>query len=206
MGGDKKKRTVRRRVRKARAPATVEAGGGGADQELLDHLNKLLGTKPELRRYGRRSAGVSVAIGKDYPEPGLTTFVTIGASRQPVSVYRGRDVGRELTMTLAKPDPEMIETLANAVLEDLRRRSTENRRPCIEYNGVSAPGYAPHLFFTDQLSLTPKLRGQIRFESTIIEFLAAIPIGDSELRIYDRDVLGLIKRLRHGRIEKYPRQ
>jgi hypothetical protein len=123
-----------------------------------------------------------------------------------VSIYRGRHVGFELTLTLAKEDPAVIQMLSTAALENLRLAKAGERRPFIEYNGIYAPGYPPHLMFTDQLTCTPALSGQKRFGDRYVQFLAAIALDDRELREYDRSVPALIEQIRSaGRIAEYPR-
>jgi hypothetical protein len=175
-------------------------------EELLHFLAKVSASTPQLvsrEPWGRR---IRIAKCAAYPSPGLITFVTLGASDLPVSLYRGRAVGFELTLTLAKEDPDIVDTLATAVLENLRLGATRERRPFIEYNGIYAPGYPPHLLFTSHITGTPALCGQKRVSDRYVCFLAAIPVDDRELREYDRSPPALIERIRNsGRIADYPR-
>jgi hypothetical protein len=174
---------------------------------VLDFLETTTGASPDLTSYGSGKRRVQVARFDDYPSAGLTTFVTVGASRVPVTTYRGLQVGFELTLTLATPDPDTADDLAKAVLENLRVADSDQRRPFIEYNGIFAPGYPPHLLFTEQLTCTPQLSGRKRCGDRWVSFLSAIPLGDDELREYDQSVPTLIARLgKDGQLEKYPRR
>jgi hypothetical protein len=176
-------------------------------QDLVNFLASVSGSTPQLlarESWGRR---VRVARCTDYPHPKLTTVITLGASEQSFSLYRGRPLGFELTMTLAKEDPDMVDSLATAVVENLRLQAGGERRPFIEYNGIYAPGYPPHLLFTEQITATPELSGQKRVGDRYVSFLAAIPLDDQELREYDRNVPGLIEKIgSSGRIAEYPRK
>lgn len=175
-------------------------------QPILDFLAATTGAAPDVTHYGSGKRRVHVARFDDYPSAGLTTYVTVGASRLPITMYRGLEVGFELTQTLAQPDPDTADYLAKAVLENLRIADSDQRRPFIEYNGIYAPGYPPHLFFTEQLTCTPKLSGRKRCGDRWVSFLSAIPLGDDELREYDRNVPTLIAKLKKGRPSKYPRR
>jgi hypothetical protein len=176
-------------------------------QPILDFLTKTTKVTPSINIYGPEKRQIRVATLNDYPATGVTTFVTIGASQLPVTMYRGLDVGFELTLTLVKPDPHAAEDLAKAVMENLRVAESGLRRPFIEYNGIHAPGYPPHLLFTEQVTCTPKLSGRKRCGDRWISFLAAIPLDDNELREYDRGVANLIAKLKEdGRLDTYPRR
>jgi hypothetical protein len=176
-------------------------------QPVLDFLTTTVKVPLNAASYGAGKRHVQVARLDDYPSTGLTTFVTVGASLLPFSMYRGLEVGFELTLTLAKPDPDTADDLAKATLENLRVADSGKRRPFIEYNGIYAPGYPPHLLFTEQVTCTPKLSGRKRCGDRWVSFLAAVPLGDDELREYDRSVPTLIARLKaDGRLHKYPRR
>ena len=176
-------------------------------QPVLDLLAKTTKVPLNVADYPSGKRHVHVAKLIDYPSTGLTTFVTAGASLLPVTMYRGLEVGFELTLTLAKPGPDTADDLAKAVLENLRVVDAGQRRPFIEYNGIYAPGYPPHLLFTEQVTCTPKLSGRKRCGDRWVSFLAAIPLGDGELREYDRSVPTLIATLsKGGRLGEYPRR
>ena len=176
-------------------------------QPVLEFLAKTTKILPPIAIYGSGKRQVQVARFDDYPSAGLTTFVTVGASVLPVSMYRGLEVGFEITLTLAQPDPDTANGLAQAVLENLRVADSGERRPFIEYNGIYAPGYPPHLLFTEDVTCMPKLSGRKRCGERWVSFLAAIALGDVELRAYDRSVPTLIASLKKdGRLDKYPRR
>jgi Suppressor of fused protein (SUFU) len=197
-------------------PTTSNKLGGGivakssnADfgQQLLHYLATVAGSPPQILDHKRWGGRVRVARCADYPRTGRTTFVTLGASQLRVSIYRGRPVGFEMTLTLAKEDPCVVETLGTAVVENLEIAAADERRPFIEYNGIYAPGYPPHLLFTTQITDTPALSDQKRVGDNYVTFLAAIPLDDREVREYDRSVTGLIEMIRRsGRVAEYPRK
>lgn len=166
---------------------------------LVALLEALTGASPPLARQGRAKSAIEIATCAGYPRAGLTTLVTIGNARAPFSMYRGVDVGFELTLSVPDAEvPDLLPSLAAAVRENLQRHARE-RRPFIESNGMYAPGYPPHFFFAASLSATPALAGRKRIGASYVHFLAAIPIDDAELRIYDRDVGALIRQLRKTR-------
>jgi hypothetical protein len=175
-------------------------------KELLRYLAKVTSSQPQILERESWGGRVRLAKCEDYPRSGLTTFMTLGASELCVSLYRGRTVGFELTMTLAKEDPGIVDTLATTVVENLRLATSKERRPFIEYNGIYAMGYPPHFLFTEQITITPSFSGRNRVGQNYISFLAAIPLDDREVREYDRSVPALIEKLRStGRIAEYPR-
>lgn len=159
--------------------------------DLPAFLCQVFGSTPRLARHG----AIEVAIGVDYPDAGMTTFVTIGCAKAPVTLWRGRDVGFELVLTTSVSVPELAKTLASAAREHLACRRSGRRRSPVEFNGVYAPGYPPHLFFGDELSQAPALSGRRRIGKGTTKFLAAIAITDAELREYDRSVPELIARI-----------
>ncbi len=141
---------------------------------------------------------MQVATFDGYPTASSLTHVTIGASRHPVSLYRRRPVGFELIATTPEGAPDSTASLANAVLDNLRLVRTRERRPFIEYNGVYAPGYPPHLLFTTEVTATPAFSGRLLVGDRYVYLLSALPITDAELRLYSRDVGALISALRDG--------
>lgn len=175
-------------------------------QPVVDVLIATTKRQPQVASFGPKMRQVQVATIAEYPKPELTTLVTIGASRHSPFMYRGLEEGFELTLTLSKPDTDIAAKLAGVVLENLRLVNSGERRPIIEYNGIYAPGYAPHWLFTEQLTNTPKLSGRKRCGDRWVSFLAAIPLSDAELREYDKSVPNLIATLkRDGRTIVYPR-
>ena len=176
-------------------------------REFLQFLLKITGIQPKQVKYGTSKNPVWIMTFAGYPKPGLTTLVSFGASRLAQSMYRGLDIGYELSLTLAKPDSSSVKDLVNIVVEYLRNGNSGERRASIEYNGVSAPGYPPHYLFTDAVTCTPKFSGRKRFGNQWIELLAAVPLDDAELRQYDRSFPKLISKLRReDEIAKYPRR
>lgn len=134
-----------------------------------------------------------------YPEDDLVTLITVGYSDFGFSMYRGRDVGFELTLTTTSElATELGALLAASIDVSIKAKQSRERRPPIEYNGLYSPGYPPHLFFCQDLSLTPALSGQKTAGSKYVEFMAAIPISDAEMRAYDRNVTDLITQLRQS--------
>jgi hypothetical protein len=177
------------------------------DQQLLDFLESDIGFPLKLRAYGPAVRRIQVAEARDYPREGMTTLVTLGNARELVTMWRGLDVGYELTLTTTTPDAMFTDTLANAVLANLVTAAKGERRRPIEYDGVYAPGYPPHLYFTDEATCTPKLSGRKRVGSAWVHFLAAIPIDDAELRDYDRSVPKFRAKLKKNkRLAEYPRR
>lgn len=173
------------------------------NEAILEYLTKKLGAAPTLRTCAR---AVEVATVSGYPAPHQSTSVTLGASRLGVSMWRGREVGFELTLTLNRADEDLVGFLGATAAENLRVAASRERRPPIEHNGSYAPGYPPHLLFSESLSLTPELRGRTRLGDGYVHFLAAVPIDDGELRRYDRSPPELIAELAAaGRVADYPR-
>lgn len=131
-----------------------------------------------------------------YPSENTKTLVTAGLVADVCSMWRGQEVGFELTLTVPSDSEADWKTdLARLVKENRRIRREGQRRPPVEFNGVFAPGYPPHLLFCDSLSQTPELTGRHKCGSRYVYWLAAIPISDSELRLYDRDPKELIAEL-----------
>src|SRR5262245_59618534 len=93
-------------------------------QVLLDYLASVAGSVPQIVAREPWARRIGMAKCAEYPRPGLTTFVTLGASELSDSLYRGRPVGFELTLTRAKENPEVVDTTATAVLENLRLGAT----------------------------------------------------------------------------------
>lgn len=160
-------------------------------------IQKTSGASPDL--VATRYAGIRLARLVGYPSPDLVTLVTVGLSNDVHTFHRGRQVGFELTLT-APPAiaRDLADRLSAAAHESIRLRKSGERRPPVEYNGLYAPGYPPHLLFCSELSLTPDLEGRQRAGERYVEFLPAIPISDAELRRYDRSVRALIDELRAG--------
>ena len=152
-----------------------------------------------LQRATRRSAEVVlekplvVMAVNGYPHEGETTLVTAGLSEHVYTMWRGKTSGFELALTIRGAEQnEWARELSGIAVESIRLRKTRERRPPVEYNGVYAPGYAPHSFFCQDLSQTPDLVGRQKAGSQYVEWLPAIPITDAELRIYDRNVRELV--------------
>ena len=162
---------------------------------------------PDVEPFGPTAGGYALGRLEDYPRAGMTTVVTFGASRQPFSIWRGLPLGIELVLTLIGDMAEATELIKAAILEGHQRAlAKDDRRRVIEANGVWAPGYAPHLLFTDAVSATPELMVQKKFGERYVSFLSAIPIDDRELREYDRDISRFIGGL--GKVDliaHYPR-
>ena len=179
----------------------------GEWSELEALVRKATGRTVEPRQFGPAAAGCALARLDDYPAPGLTTAVTFGVSGQRVSLWRGLPLGHELALTLEGDVSEALAMLEAAVLEDRQRRSgATDRRPFVAANAVWAPGYAPHLLFTSEASVTPELMGIKKAGDRYVSFLSVVPIDDGELRRYDRDAAGFVAQLAAGgRVATYPR-
>lgn len=135
-----------------------------------------------------------------YPERALVTLVTVGYSDFGFTMYRGRDVGFELTLTTTNAEvTELGALLAASIDVSIKAKQSRERRPPIEYNGLYSPGYPPHLFFCQELGLTPALSGRKAAGARYVEFMAAIPISDAEMRVYDRNVSELIAQLQDSK-------
>jgi hypothetical protein len=186
--------------------ATATASTRDAQLALL---KKLCRVTPTMRSFGPKSKGLEIGTYVDYPAPGLRTHVTFGASQVGWSMWRGLSLSRELTMTLdATSDTrELVELLEAAVLEDHRIVATKERRSFLEYNGVWAPGYPPHLFFSTSFTATPDLMVQKKLGDRYVQFLSAVPIDDRELRAYERSTpdTGLALEIDDAAIATYPR-
>ncbi len=177
-------------------------------EEILQEkfLRTVTGQVPHIEAFGPATGRYSLGSYADYPASGLTTIVTFGVGRQPVSIWRGLPLGFELVLTLTGDISEGAEVLKSAVLENHRRLADQERRRVIEVNGVWAPGYAPHLLFTTAASATPNLMVTKKFGDRYVDFLSAVPIDDRELREYDRDIPRFIAGLAEGgMIPRYPR-
>ncbi len=174
---------------------------------LEDFLRKATGRDAELREFGPASSGYAIGRIDDYPASGLTTAVTSGVARQAVSMWRGLPLGHELVLTMDGDPADVLAMVEAAVLENHGRRSRAvDRRPFVAANGVWAPGYAPHLVFTDEASATPELMVQKRLGDRYVAFLSVVPIDDRELREYDRNPAAFIAQLAAGgRVATYPR-
>ena len=176
------------------------------ERALADVLTKLTRRELAVEHFGPRAAGYGLGRLEEYPAPGVTTLVTLGASRQPFSMWRGLPLGNEAVLSIAGDSSEMADLLKAAVLEGHRRSLAKDRRRVMEANSVWAPGYEPHLLFTDAASVSPALMVQKKVGDHYVEFLSAIPIGDRELREYDRDVGAFIARLADSpSLATYPR-
>ena len=179
----------------------------GVEQEHAEQrrfVTKVTGSEPRWQAFGRKAPRYWLGVCDDYPVAGARTAVTFGLARRTVSMWRGLPVGFELVLALHGDVADVIEPLVRAVSET--DGQDRRRRPLIEANGVFAPGYAPHLLFTTAVSATPELMVRKKFADRYVEFMAAVPIDDRELRQYDRDVPGLISALRdQGQVLVYPR-
>ena len=175
--------------------------------EQVRLVEKLIGRVPELRPFGPKSAGYALGFYDDYPDAGLRTTVTFGLAQQGGSMWRGLTLGTELAMTIEGDSAAADEMIQAAVLEDRQRLTTKERRRIIEANGVFAPGYPPHLLFTNQASAAPELLLRTKKAGDrYFNLMAAIPIDDIELRRYDRSVPDLIADLQDPtHVAKYPR-
>jgi len=162
-------------------------------QSYLDKVKKITKREPVLVI---ESGSVSVFELVDYPS-GCTTLITYGISEFLYTMWRGCKSGFELTLTVTDSKTmKWSKDLINTGNESIEVSQNGTRRPQIEYNGVFAPGYAPHLFFCEELTQSPKLSGQQKVGDKYIRWLASIPISDAELRIYDRSPLDLISELK----------
>lgn len=166
-----------------------------------------------LTRVTQRSAQlvldspIGIIAVNHYPHEGQATLVTAGLSEHLYTMWRGKNSGFELTLTLQKVEyGDWVSELCNIGLESIGLRTSKQRRPHVEYNGIYAPGYPPHFFFCQQLSQTPELVGRQKVGAQYAEWLPAIPISDTELRIYDRDVRELIRVLSQKNLTVWPRE
>lgn len=193
-------------AQKRSAGSNKVAAGSKIEETHLRFLNPICGAPTEVRAFGTSRRRVCFATFADHPTAGLTTYVSMGASELAVSMYRGLDVGFELTLTVAGEQSELVDALAGALLENWRLADTGERRRFIEANGIFAPGYPPHFLFTEDLTATPKLLGRKRVGERYASHMAAIPLDDAEARAYDRGIRAFIEQLRSdGRITDYPR-
>ncbi len=147
------------------------------------------------RAFGPKTAGLALAELRDVPSGGATTWVTMGVAEHQRSMWRGLPLGHELGLALAARDDDVVELLEAAVLEDRRRARDDDRRPLVEARGVWAPGHAPHLVFTDTPAIADLVDKRHKVHDRYVSFLAAVPIDDADLRLYDRDPKALIERL-----------
>lgn len=136
----------------------------------------------------------------------MTTLVTSGLSDVDYSMWRGLPLGFELLLT-TMGDVSHAAADLYAVAREHGQRKTTGRRAIIEANGVWAPGYPPHMFFTDQVSATPELiHEEKKLGDRYVTFTSAIQIDDRELRLYDRNPLELIATLNDPLlVATYPR-
>lgn len=177
----------------------------GYDRALEQLLAKHSGAVVRIRSFGPKAARLGRAELADYPHAGARTWVTVGMARHQRSSWRGAPLGYELVLTLAAPDAEVVGMLEQAALEARRRGLGQvDRRSMIEQNGAWGPGYPPHLVFTDP-SVVPELMGKHKLGDRYVRFLAAVPVDDREMRLYDQDPAGFIRSLSASDRTRYPR-
>ncbi|WP_269527243.1 hypothetical protein [Coraliomargarita parva] len=165
-------------------------------EDHLKVIEKISKRSPELVEENEHFSIYQI---REYPNE-LTTLFTDGLSPHIYTMWRGKESGVELTLTTEKAEAkERAKDLLNALDDSLKAIREKERRPAIEYNGIYAPGYPPHLFFCEELSLTPKMSGQKKVCDRYVRWLAAIPVSDAELRIYDRSPIELISTIKNGR-------
>lgn len=167
----------------------------------------LLGVAPQVpivRPLGPRNAGAQLAVFLDCPRRGLTTLVTVGFSAVPFSSWRGLPLGIELTLT-TESDPSPFMDLLGSLAGGQSDPTGKDRRRIVEFNGVWAPGYPPHLVFTSVVSATPQLIVQKKVGDRYVQWLTAVAIDDAELRRYDRNIPEFLDDLTPESIITYPR-
>ena len=120
--------------------------------DLLTLLTRTFGAAPSITVHG----SVSVAAGGGYQSPGLTTLVTMGCAAVPHTMWRGQQVGRELTLVTSVDVPGMTRLVVEAALEHLARKG---RLDPVKEHGLYASDSPPHLLFDSDLTLVPALSG-----------------------------------------------
>ena len=192
-------------------PGQADTRQVGSDDQSAAHITKLRAllrrdapSPPTLRAIGPPRSGMELAVFADCPRPGLTTLVTVGFSVLPFSIWRTLPLGMELALTTSDDQGPFVELLGSLVSAAVDPRAADRRR-IVEHNGVWAPGYAPHLVFTDRVSATPQLMVQRKVGGRYVQWLSAIPIDDAELRRYDRDIPAFLDELTPDSITTYPR-
>ena len=178
---------------------------GFAEQRAF--LSRLAGRPVELTEFRPKSHHAAIGRLEGYPAVGRTTLVTFGASPQMRSMWRRLPLHYELVLIVEDDDSlerEMVESLRAVVREEQRRAREKDRRPVIEPNGVWAPGHAPHLIFSSRF-VDPGFEARKKFGSRYVSFLAAAPIDDRELRMYDRSPSHFIATLKPETAARYPR-
>ena len=179
----------------------------GYDRALEELLAERSGVDLRTKSFGPKTARLARAELAGYPHSGATTWVTVGMARHQRSTWRGLPLGFELVLTLADRDADVVGMLEEAALEDRRRGLGQvDRRPMVEQNGAWAPGHPPHLVFMDP-SAVPDLTGKHKLGDRYVRFLAAVPVGDGEMRLYDRDPAALVRSLTESAdLTRYPRE
>jgi hypothetical protein len=175
--------------------------------EQCAFLSRLAGRPVELTEFRPKSHHAAIGRLEGYPNLGMTTLVTFGASPRMRSMWRGLPLHYELVLIFEDGNSlelEMAESLRAVVHEEQRRAREKDRRPVIEPNGVWAPGYAPHLIFSSSF-VHPDLKTRKKFGSRYVSFLAAAPIDDRELRMYDRSPADFVAALTPETAGRYPR-
>ena len=162
---------------------------------IIKFVEKATGRKVERVSHGREPGLLKIT---DFPEQGQIFFTSLGLSDCGNSLWRGKPMGLELSMTVTS-------ALAKDLSRDFDRLIHEHilfssgrgaaRRPPVGYRYVFAPGYEPHFFFCSELNPVPALGKRKKVGDRYVEFLPAIPISDVELREYDRSVPELVEAL-----------
>lgn len=179
----------------------------GVEVAMSRFLRAATGREVDAIRLRPEALACALLQIQHFPSETTTTVVTCGASPRACSMWRRLPVHYELvlvvddTMNLAG---ELVESLGDLVREEHRRVNDRDRRSVIEANGVSAPGYPPHLLLSSQ-HVSPIFEKRAKLEDRYLSFFSAVPIDDPELRAYDRSPVELVSSLTVEGMLKYPR-
>lgn len=174
--------------------------------DIVMYLAKVTGIEPPLRSIKAPTHGCACAELSDYPSKGVTTTVSAGLASFGRSMWRALPLGYEIVTCVETGALDAAELLGAVIQEEYRRSSSGDRRRLVEANGVFAPGYPPHLLFTEVVALTPGLLARKKLGDQYVQFLQGVPIDDAELRRYDRDIPAFVQTLASsGQAMKYPR-
>lgn len=137
--------------------------------------------------------GVSFHVFDD--PSGSSLIVSDGLAAVSPRLNRGKPAGFELTCHVPTSEvPAHVEGLAGAIETQRHARTTGERRPPIEFNGAFAAGYPPHYVFSTDL-VPAVLAGNHLIAGRYVEFIAAHPIDDAQLRAYDSGPAAFIRAL-----------
>jgi hypothetical protein len=172
------------------------------DTVKLLEFTKLIEKKTKIKPIVKIRKKYAVLELVNYPIRFTNTFLSYGLSDEPFTMWRGLPCGFEVILVVdnSLETEDYFRDISSIIRANQKKT---NRRKVVENNGIYAPGYAPHYFFCEAFFQTPKLKGKFKLGDGFFEFISAIPINDLELRMYDKNPLELIQKLRKKNIANW---